>query len=240
MKFSIGTWLTIPDLRIAEILCLSKLDWITIDIEHNSISYEQVENIIRIANLYNKTVYVRISSINEVDIKKILDAGADGLIVPNVNSKEEVEKIINFAFYPPIGSRGVGLTRANNFGKNFDNYFLKKSKKINVIVQIEHYEAVDNIEEILKNKNVSGFFIGPYDLSASLGIPGKFKSKLYKKYENKIKNFMKNKNIIKGVHIIETDLNEIKKKKNDGFNFIAYSLDFKMIMNNLDKIESYK
>ena len=87
---------------------------------------------------------------------------------------------------------------------------------------------------------MSGFFIGPYDLSASLGIPGKFKSKLYKKYENKIKNFMKNKNIIKGVHIIETDLNEIKKKKNDGFNFIAYSLDFKMIMNNLDKIESYK
>ena len=213
MKNSIGTWLTIPDLRIAEILCLSKLDWITIDIEHNSISYEQVENIIRIANLYNKIVYVRISNINEVDIKKILDAGADGLIVPNVKSKQEVEKIINFAFYPPIGSRGVGLTRANNFGKDFDNYFMKKSKKIKIIVQIEHYKAIDNIEEILQNKNVSGFFVGPYDLSASLGIPGKFKSKLFKKYENKIKIFMKNKNIIKGIHIIEADLNEIKKKK---------------------------
>ena len=212
MKNSIGTWLTIPDLRIAEILCLSKLDWITIDIEHNSISYEQVENIIRIANLYNKIVYVRISNINEVDIKKILDAGADGLIVPNVKSKQEVEKIINFAFYPPIGSRGVGLTRANNFGKDFDNYFMKKSKKIKIIVQIEHYKAIDNIEEILQNKNVSGF-VGPYDLSASLGIPGKFKSKLFKKYENKIKIFMKNKNIIKGIHIIEADLNEIKEKK---------------------------
>jgi 2-dehydro-3-deoxyglucarate aldolase len=238
MKVSIGTWLTIPDLRNAEVLCLSNLDWITIDIEHNSISYEQVENIIRIANLYNKKVYVRISSINEVDIKKVLDAGADGLIIPNVKTKSEVDKIINFAFYPPIGSRGVGLSRANNFGKNFDKYFLKKSKTIKIIVQIEHFEAVHNIEEILANKNINGFFIGPYDLSASLGVPGKFNSQIYKKYESIIKNFMKNKKMIKGVHVIEPDLNEIKKKKNDGFNFIAYSLDFKMIMNSLEKIKN--
>lgn len=240
MKATIGTWLTIPDLRIAEILCSSNLDWITIDIEHNSISYEQVEDIIRISNLYNKKVYVRISSLNEVDIKKVLDAGADGLIVPNVKTKNEVDKIINFAFYPPIGSRGVGLSRANNFGKNFDRYFLKKSKKIKIIVQIEHFEAVNNIKEILTNKNINGFFIGPYDLSASLGVPGKFNSLIYKKYENIIKNFMKNKKMIKGVHIIEPDLNEIKKKKNEGFNFIAYSLDFKMIMNSLDKIKQHK
>ncbi len=239
-KNLIGTWITIPDLRVAEILCMSKLDWITIDLEHSSITFEQAENIIRIANLNKKKAYVRISSISNIEIKKVLDAGADGIIIPNVKTIDDVKKIVEYTYYPPVGSRGVGLSRANKFGKKFNKYFNDTSKKIKLIVQIEHYEAVENITDILSNKYVNGFFIGPYDLSASLGVSGKFNSSKYLKYKNKIKSFMKNKNLIKGVHVIDPNLNEVKLKIKEGYNFIAYSLDFRMIQNSLNEVEKIK
>ena len=239
-KNLIGTWITIPDTRIAEILCSSNLDWITIDREHSSISYEQVENIIRIANLNKMKVYVRISSINSSEIKKVLDSGADGIIIPNVKTEDQIEKIVNYSYYPPIGIRGVGLTRANMFGEKFNQYYNNYSKKIKLIVQIEHYKAVDNIAKILSNKYVDGFFIGPYDLSASLGVPGKFKSKKYLKYENKIKTYMKNNELLKGVHVIDPDINQVNSKIKEGYNFIAFSLDFKMIQNSLSNLTKIK
>ena len=121
-KTTLGSWLTLAHPAIAEIMSISDFDWLTIDLEHSTISIREAEDLIRIISLNNKIPLVRLTSNDENQIKRIMDAGANGIIVPMIKTKEEALKAVQFCKYPPQGKRGVGLARAQGYGEKFDQY----------------------------------------------------------------------------------------------------------------------
>jgi 2-dehydro-3-deoxyglucarate aldolase len=222
-----GSWLTKPNNAIVEVIAKTGyFDWLTIDIEHSTISINQVEDMMRVIQLSGLDAYIRLSKNDPVLIKRVLDAGADGIIVPMVNSASDVKKAVNACFYPPEGTRGAGLARVHNYEpEGFKNYIKNKEKKTKIMVQIEHIDAVDNIDDIFSNNHIYGYFIGPYDLSASIGKPGEYKSENVINALEKIKKSAIKHNVKPGYHVIEPDLNEIENKKNEGYKLIAISTD---------------
>ena len=186
-KTSYGTWLTIYSEAIAEILSRAGYDWITIDLEHTAISLTQAEKLIRVIDLCGVKPIVRVSSNNSAEIKKILDFGAKGIIIPMINNVEDVKKAISGCFYPPSGSRGMGLYRAQGYGDKDkkEKYIKDDAEQIELYLNIESREAVENIESIF-DSDITGYFLGPYDLSASIGSPGKFDTLEFIDLEKKI------------------------------------------------------
>lgn len=239
-EFTLGSWLTIPNRAIVEVMGLTKIDWIVIDIEHSPISIDQVCELIAHTQANGMQSLVRVGSNDELIIKRVLDSGADGIIVPMVKDKHDVERLINFSKYPPVGNRGVGLNRAQKYGAGFDSYTSWVENKIVLIAQIEHIEAVNNLEEILSYDEIDGIIIGPYDLSASMGFPGKYNKKEVKDVLEKAISIAKNKKKSIGSHVIESSHLNIIDKINSGYNFIVYSVDFILlhdkIREELDKI----
>lgn len=208
--------------------------WLTIDIEHSPISINQAEDLLRIIQLSGIEGYVRLSKNDSTLIKRVLDAGADGIIVPSVNTYNDAKRAVDACFYPPKGSRGVGLARAQNYGTKFQEYKKITEQKTKVIVQIEHAEAVENIDEIFSVEGIYGYFIGPYDLSASLGEAGDFNSKkVIDALELVMASGIK-KGIKPGYHVIEPDTKELIKRKKEGYKIIGISLDMLFLHRSID------
>jgi 2-dehydro-3-deoxyglucarate aldolase len=230
-----GSWLTRPDPAIAEVMAKSGyFEWLTIDIEHSAISINQVEELIRIIQLSKVEAYVRLSENNATLIKRVLDAGADGIIVPMVNSASDVKKALHACFYPPVGNRGVGLGRAQNYGTRFNEYKTSLEPETKVIIQIEHIAAVKNIDEIFSVNGVYGYFIGPYDLSASLGKAGNFTCQEVIEALEITKASGIRHGIKPGYHIIEPDPRQVANKKREGYKIIGVSLDMLFLLRGLD------
>tara|TARA_B110000208_G_C11588511_1_gene365353 strand:+ start:67 stop:798 length:732 start_codon:yes stop_codon:yes gene_type:complete len=225
MKATIGSWLTLGHNSIVEIMADSGFDWLCIDLEHTVIDLYEAQQMILTIQSKGLKAYVRVGDNDNAIIKRVLDAGADGIIVPMVNSKKDALRAINAVKYPPIGKRGVGLARAQGYGFNFDDYKDNYASQIKLIVQIEHIEAVNNLEEILSLEHIDGTFIGPYDLSGSMGKPGKYDDNdvqlVLKKYEEISSRYNK----LKGFHVIEPNYERVVDKINKGYDFIAFSLD---------------
>tara|TARA_B100001059_G_C17810889_1_gene572182 strand:- start:1320 stop:2075 length:756 start_codon:yes stop_codon:yes gene_type:complete len=224
-KHTIGSWITLNHPSIVEIIAEAGFDWLCVDLEHSVTDYKEAQQLISIIQSKGILAYVRVGENNSLIIKRVLDAGADGIIIPSINSKKEALKAVESIFYPPIGKRGVGLARAQKYGFDFENYRDDKAKKIKIIVQIEHIDAINELESILKIDEIDGTFIGPYDLSGSMGKPGQYDDKDVKevllKYEKIVKNYDK----LIGYHVIEPDHTKVIDKINKGYNFIAFSLD---------------
>ena len=165
-------WTSIGHPQVTEMLTMSGVDFIGIDIEHSTISQEQSQRII--AACYEKGISClpRIATHNQDAIKRLLDSGADGIIVPTVDTQEQVEKLIEWMKYPPLGKRGYGIARAQGYGHDFEKYTTQWNESSSLIIQIESISAVENIEQLLRFDEVDGAMIGPYDISGSLGIPG--------------------------------------------------------------------
>jgi 2-keto-3-deoxy-L-rhamnonate aldolase RhmA len=224
-KLTFGSWISISSPIVAEVMAQSGFDWLVIDIEHSVISISQVQNLIQIIELSGVTPLVRISENNSTLIKRCMDAGSHGIIVPMVNSKDDAIKAVNSIKYPPIGKRGVGLARAQKYGFGFEEYKKWVEKESIVIVQIEHIDAVNNFESIMAVDGVDGFIIGPYDLSASIGKPGDFECSEVKEALHQVEYLSKKLNIASGFHVINPSLDIIKSKINEGYTFIAISID---------------
>ena len=228
-ELTIGSWVTIGHPSIPEILSNSGFDWLTIDMEHNSIDNSMMQNLISVIQSKDIAALVRVSKNEEVAIKHALDAGADGIIVPMVKNKDDARKAIEYAKYPPLGKRGVGLSRAQNYGFSFDDYKEWQANNLVVIAQIEHIDGVNNLKEIIEVEGIDAIIIGPYDLSGSLGYPGDFsKPELQMALNNVIKT-CKNLNFPLGYHIVDPDPELVKLKIKEGYNFIAFSTDFYFI-----------
>jgi len=163
----VGTIMTLPSPEIAEILCGAGFDWLFVDLEHSALSIKNAQVILQVAASQVHCV-VRIPLNDEVWIKKALDIGASGIIVPLVRTAEEAQRAVRQCKYPPEGLRSVGIGRAHGYGEKFQEYIASANDETAVIIQIEHIDAVDNIEKILKVSGVDGLFVGPYDLSASM------------------------------------------------------------------------
>ena len=148
-QLTIGSWIMIGNPMNVEVMALAGFEWLVVDIEHTSIDLQTTENLIRTIQSKNIKALVRVSKNEEVVIKRILDMGADGIIVPMVCSKEDAIQAVNYAKYPPKGKRGVGLYRASSYGTKFEEYKKWVNEELVIIAQIEHIDAVNNIDEIL-------------------------------------------------------------------------------------------
>ena len=152
-KYTIGSWITLDNIAVAEIMAKSGFDWLCIDLEHTVIDYKELQSLIAIISYNNIEVFVRVGANDELIIKRVLDAGANGIIVPLIKNADDVKKSIQFSFYPPVGKRGVNsLSRAQGYGFEFEKYLDKVNKSIKVIAQIEHIDAIYQLENILKVK----------------------------------------------------------------------------------------
>jgi 2-keto-3-deoxy-L-rhamnonate aldolase RhmA len=226
---SLGSWITVANVSVAEVMADAGFDWLCIDLEHSVIDYTQAQHLIIAIQGKGLKAFVRIGENSALIIKRILDAGADGIIVPNVKSLEEARKAVNALKYPPIGERGVGLARAQGYGFGFEKYLNETSKQVKLILQIEHYNAINELDSILQLEGIDGTFIGPYDLSGSLGKPGKWDDlevvSFLEKYEATVKKFDK----LVGYHVVPPDFKLVIEKYSKGYNFIAFSFDLNFL-----------
>jgi 2-dehydro-3-deoxyglucarate aldolase len=225
-KLTIGSWITIGHPSVVEIMASAGFEWLAIDMEHTPISLETAQILIATIQANGMQALVRVSKNEEVIIKKIMDCGADGVIIPMVNSGVEAKKAVSYVQYPPHGKRGVGLYRAQKYGQAFSEYMEWVEKSSIVIAQIEHFKAVENIEEILQTKGIDGIMIGPYDLSGSMGYPGQYNRDDVKNSIDEVKRACKKFNKPYGFHVIESDPYKSMEKVDDGCVFLAYSIDF--------------
>jgi 2-dehydro-3-deoxyglucarate aldolase len=222
---SIGTWLTIGDSIIAEMLCQAGFDWVAVDLEHSAISISEAQNLIRIIDLCGKIPAVRVSENNKTEIKRVLDAGAQVIIVPMINNKEQAVAAVKAVKYPPVGTRGVGLARAQKYGFGFEEYKEWNDKESVVIAQVEHIESINNLEEILQVDGIDATFIGPYDLSGSLGHPGDFELTEFKQALTRYETLSKMYDVPMGYHIVTPDAKQVSEKIATGYKFITVGVD---------------
>ncbi|HLL94243.1 MAG TPA: aldolase/citrate lyase family protein [Spirosoma sp.] len=167
----LGTIVSLPSPELSELLSLTGFDWLFVDMEHGALSIGDAQRMLQaIKNDCN--AIIRVAENNPTLIKQALDIGADGVIVPLVNTAAEARQAVASARYPPAGKRSVGIARAHHYGLNFTDYLKQANQSIAVIIQIEHQEAIHNLDEILAVEGIDGVFIGPYDLSASMNRPG--------------------------------------------------------------------
>ena len=223
---TIGSWITIPHQSVIDILAEAGFEWLTIDLEHTSIDYNELQILIGFIQSHGMAALVRVSKNEEVVIKRALDAGADGIIVPMVCTPEEAVMAVEFAKYPPIGKRGVGLNRAQRYGYNFEGYKDWVQNHLVVIAQIEHIKGVENIDAIISTEGIDGIIIGPYDLSGSLGIPGQYNEPIVKEALKKVEDVCNERKFSMGYHVIDPNIELVKEKNGVGYNFIAFSTDF--------------
>ena len=225
-ELTLGSWITIGDSSVVEIMATAGFDWLCIDMEHTSIDLATAKMLIITIHANSMKALVRVSKNEEVAIKKVMDMGADGVIVPMVKSKEDAQMAIDFVKYPPTGKRGVGLYRAQNYGIGFDVYKQWVEDEAVIIAQIEHIDAVENIDDILQVDGIDGTIVGPYDLSGSMGYPGEYHREDVKNAIKQVELACKNHNKPYGFHVIESDPTKLNERIDEGCTFLAYSLDF--------------
>lgn len=228
-RCTIGSWITLAHPAIAEIMARAGFDWLTVDMEHSVITIREAEELIRVIELCGTAALVRLSANDPVHIKRVMDAGAHGIIVPMVNSEEEAMRAVAAVRYPPRGFRGVGLARAQGYGTRFARYMEWVAKGPLVIAQIEHIEAVNNMKAILAVDGVDGFIVGPYDLSGSLGVPGEFEHPLMCSAMRRIEAVGAASGKVAGIHVIEPKPEELSRRLAEGYRFVAYSMDIRML-----------
>jgi 2-keto-3-deoxy-L-rhamnonate aldolase RhmA len=170
-RLLVGTLLTAGAAEIAEALSHAGFDWFFIDLEHSTLDIAAAQHIMQAIGGRAYSV-IRVPDNSTEHFKKALDAGCDGVIVPLIKSREMAERAVEFAKYPPLGSRSAGIGRAHGYGPAFSDYVADANARVALILQIEHIDAVDAIDEILLVPGFDAIFIGPYDLSGSMNLLG--------------------------------------------------------------------
>lgn len=222
---TLGSWLTIGNTMTAEIMAGAGFDWLVVDMEHSAITLDVAQQMIRVIGLCGVPPLVRVGHNQPNLIKRVMDCGACGVIVPQVNSRLEAEQAVSSVKYPPRGFRGVGLARAQGYGYGFEAYHRWNEDNSVVIVQIEHIDAVRNMEAIVDVPGVDGFIVGPYDLSGSLGVPGQFDHPEVREALAHVREVAGRKNVLAGFHVIPPEMNAVREKIDEGYRFVACSLD---------------
>lgn len=235
MKNQFGTWLTSFSLPVCDLISSKNFSWICIDMEHSTISHEQMSIMIDVIQKNKKKCFVRLSKTDDEVLSKIaLDCGADGLIFPKIETVEQAKKAVELSFYPPIGKRGAALYKAQRYGNKLEQYVSTKSKKIELIFMIETKKAIGNLEIIYKKfkKNISSTIIGLYDLSASCNLIGKINHPQVINQLEKYKQISKSHKVSMGIHHAKpfnldaknTIKYEIKKSIKD-YKYVAFGTE---------------
>ena len=218
-------WTSLAHPSITEMFCRTGFNFIGIDIEHSTISQEQSQRIIAACHANGINCLPRIASHNGEMIKRLLDSGADGIIVPMVSTPGEVEQIIDWCYYPPDGKRSFGIARAQGYGFDFDQYVQQWNSSCSVIIQIESVQGVENIDELLAYDQIQGAMVGPYDLSGSLGVPGELNHSLVIEASKKVVEACSRHGKACGTQIIEPNEKNIQLAFDSGFTFTVLASD---------------
>lgn len=241
----LGSWLNTASPVVAEIMSASGFDFLVLDVEHSAVDVPQAQIIFQAIKAGNPGCFpmVRLSGNTYEETKRFLDAGAYGVIAPLINSAKEAEEFVRSVKYPPQGERGVGFGRSHGYGFNFIQYMETANEETFVCVQIEHIKALENLEEILAVDGINAAFIGPYDLTSSMGITAQFE---HPDYLHAIKTIVSKCNefgVLPGIHVVQPSPDEVLGRIKEGFKMIGYSLDITMIgvasRNGLDIIKRH-
>ena len=236
-KLVLSAWTSIGNSQVTELLLASSVDCLGIDIEHSTISQEQSMHIIAACNNKNKSCLPRVASHNSESIRRLLDSGADGIIVPNVESAKDVDNIVAWMKYPPIGMRGYGVARAQNYGHTFEEY-AKNWNDESILIMMS---IVLLLVFLIKTVNIDAVIVGPYDISGSLGIPGQIHHQKVIEASATIVDACKRFNVSCGIHVPSVSLETVNDSILKGFNFIILASDVFILRdwaNNINLISS--
>ena len=227
----LGSWAQIGHPANVEILAQAGFSWIAADCEHGEFDNLQLGNFCRAVQQYDCLPLVRVKSNDTIEIRRALDLGAMGIIVPLVNNAQQAEKAVAAAKYPPEGVRGFAFHRGNQWGVKFDEYVRKANDEIIVIVMVESKVAVENVDEILDVEGVDGVFVGPYDMSGSYGIIGETAHPLITEACKKVADACVSKGKIAGQHIVLPTKDNVQNAIEQGYRFLALGMDTVFLAN---------
>ena len=226
-----GSWVSYKDQGIAETFARSGFDFVAIDMEHTTISTDDANRIITACHSQGVACLPRPVSHNNDYIKPLLEAGADGLFIQMVNTKQDVQDLISLLKFPPIGNRSYGVNRAHGYGMDFDEYIKSWNETSSFIIQVESITAVQNIEELISFEEVDAVMIGPYDISGSLGVPGQLDHDLVKSACRKVIEDCLKKGKSCCTQISDVSEVSVKKAFEDGFTFVILASDLFVLTN---------
>ena len=228
-ELTIGSWVTLGHPSIAEIMAAAGFDWLVLDMEHSVLELSEVQTLIQVLDSKHCPAIVRLTSNHPDQIKRVMDAGATGIMVPMIKSAANAKEAVSSMYYPPRGQRGVGLARAQGYGHSFQAYRQWLENNAVVIVMIEHIDAVKAIDDILAVPGVDGYIIGPYDLSGSMGRPGDLNHPDVQAAITQIMQAGHRAQKPGGIHVIEPDPEALQQRIQAGFNFLGYGLYIRIL-----------
>jgi 2-keto-3-deoxy-L-rhamnonate aldolase RhmA len=224
-EVTIGAWIQIGHPAISEVFANAGFDWIAADCEHTDIDLKTFTDITRGMYGRGSVPLVRVRENDTLAIRQVLDAGAQGIIVPLVNTAEDAEKAVAAAKFTPEGIRGFAFCRGNNWGMDFNEYARSANDDTSVIIMIESREAVENIDDILGVEGVDAVFIGPYDMSGSYQVTGQISHPDIQKAFITVAAACKRSQKSAGLHVVSPSKEAITRAVESGFTFIAIGMD---------------
>ena len=228
-ELTIGSWVTLGHPSIAEIMASAGFDWLVLDMEHSVMELGEAQAIMQVLDAKQCPAIVRLTSNHPDQIKRMMDAGATGVMVPMIKSAADAQAAVNGVYYPPRGQRGVGLARAQGYGASFQVYRQWLEENAVIVVMIEHVDAVKNIDDILAVPGIDAYIIGPYDLSGSMGRPGDLNNPDVQAAIAKVLEAGRKAGKPGGIHVIEPDPQALQQRIQAGFNFLGYALDIRIL-----------
>jgi 2-keto-3-deoxy-L-rhamnonate aldolase RhmA len=220
-----GAWMSIGHPEIASILAASRTHFVAIDLEHTTIDLPTAHAIIRACHEYQRPCLPRIYGGDVQQARRLLDAGADGIIVPQVTSRDDVDRMVDVLRYPPDGQRGFGVAAAHQYGRAFEAYVQGANTALSLLVQIESVAGVDAVETIIAHPAVDGVLIGPYDLSGSLGVPGELQHQRVQEACTRVITACAQASMSCGLHVVYPDLDEVRRRLAEGYTLLVLGSD---------------
>ena len=231
----LGTCVTFTDPAVTEALA-GALDFVWIDMEHGALSVETVQGHVIATRASQATPLVRVPWNDPVLIKPVLDLGAAGMILPMVRNAEEARRAVAGCLYPPQGIRGFGPRRPTNYGRAGGPEFCRlANESMIVLVQVEHIEAVQNIDEILAVPSLSGVVLGPYDLSGSLGRLGEVQHPEVVRAMDTVMQKVRNTGRVMGIGT-DADPEQVDQLIDKGMNFVSWGADYFLLTQAIDQL----
>lgn len=231
-RLVVGSWINTCSPVVGELMATAGFDFLTVDVEHSAVDLPQAQSIFQAIRSGNPACapLVRMAGNVYAETKRFLDAGAAGVIAPFINSSEQAHELVRSVKYPPMGMRGVGFCRANDYGLQFEKSVANANDQTFVCIQIEHANALPNIDSILSVEGIDAVMIGPYDLSASLGITAQFDHPEMLDATRQILNACRKHGVAPGIHVVQPNPLEVLSRFQEGYRFIAFSLDITMLL----------
>lgn len=228
---AVGSWINTRSAVVAELMAATGFDFLVVDSEHSAVDVPKAQDLFQAIAAGNPDCapLVRLPGSDYDTTKRYMDAGAIGVIAPLVNSASQAVEVVDAVKYPPLGRRGLGYGRSSKYGLEIKKEISSANEYTFVCVQIEHIDGVENIDEILAVQGVDAVIIGPYDLSASLGIPGELDHPDVIAAQRRILAACETYRVVAGIHVVRPDAGELIARFREGYRFLAYSLDITML-----------